>query len=1068
MSVRRLALLALPVALAACPNVKQSPPPDVLVFASFDPATATIPLPNDLALQAAASLPAGMQKELLQSFIASGGFPSDQEVPITVTIRAVKRNPAFQPNPTYDACNQPGHAGQYVPQSAYEPVDVEDVDPATVNASTVAIVRMDGTPTSLVPEFGGFVKSAGPATPPFGGKQVGTLTIRLKAAADGSRRWPSGPDGARYVVALRGGANGVKTTAGHPVSPETTILLIAPDKDLRNPENQPLRSVPDTNCDGTNADEIAQLEQLRGLYANPLAWCDVAGTWVPPAAGGVPTSQCVAPQPPAQPTVDAYAGIDRIFPHAELATIQEFGVAPAAVTALADTGSGQLPLPSDFLLTANPATCTGTTATAACPCSDVRAPGDTTACVRNVPAFGPAAPGLHTLDGFSTTGMMLAPLSGAVQASTIDSSTVFLFDVTSGTPTLVPDLARALGGGNPSAAGYVLQPSQLDASVGGTLVTTAIGLQPGVPAPVPNVGIVPVPPLAENHHYVVVVTNGVKDLAGNPIVASTLDKIVFQFTSPIFANGSSQVPGVSDADAYGLQQLRDQLSPLVDNIGLFTGTGLTKADVVLAYPVSTQSVTGTSVLLSAAPYDPSVSAAITTVGGAAPWDPGTVNRPATDFPNVSEFLQTAIVSIDAINPATGALNPDRSAWAAGPVPALLAIPKASAIPPCPTGSALPLCAPLAVFHHGIGDSRFMMLGVADALAAKGFVVAAIDMPLHGDRAFCKQDSECQTASGAQGTCTPDPAMAGQGDAVPPGHCGAGQHLTFLTDQLQTAASGNYFVSANFFRLRDTIRQNDIDQSALVLALARPSRDPNIFPQPAADAVFAYLAGKGIAIDPTKVYSVGHSLGGLVNAQVVATNPRFARAIQSPTGGTLVDVFTSSPDFHDQSCALFASLGIPVCTSPNDPAVLAKYLQTLIVAKWILDPADPINYTAHVRTKLASPLLAAPPNGLGGTPLVHATTDVLGQLANCDTTIPDAFGVEQLGLGGIPYALYETSGAPPAGTPAGFCLDPTAGPVPHGTLVDAAFSSTPIGGTMRDQAASFLFDLTMPPAKVTLP
>src|SRR5207253_7081402 len=52
-------------------------------YAVFDPSTSQVPQPNDLALTQAGSLP-GAQGELLRLFVAAGGFPNDQEVPITI------------------------------------------------------------------------------------------------------------------------------------------------------------------------------------------------------------------------------------------------------------------------------------------------------------------------------------------------------------------------------------------------------------------------------------------------------------------------------------------------------------------------------------------------------------------------------------------------------------------------------------------------------------------------------------------------------------------------------------------------------------------------------------------------------------------------------------------------------------------------------------------------------------------------------------------------------------------------------------------------------------------------
>jgi pimeloyl-ACP methyl ester carboxylesterase len=511
---------------------------------------------------------------------------------------------------------------------------------------------------------------------------------------------------------------------------------------------------------------------------------------------------------------------------------------------------------------------------------------------------------------------------------------------------------------------------------------------------------------------------------------------------------------VSDADATALANLRAGLEPLLANLGALTGGAVTRDNVVMAYTVQTQTVTDVSVGLSALPYQTPTAF----VGqGVLPLDLTTLGFDAAAqaalFPNVGGFLTAMVPTIDAINPANGALNPDTTQWAPVAIPAVVAYPSDAA---CTT--ATPCVRPLVVFHHGLSGGRLQMLTVANSLAQKGFLVAAIDAPYHGDRAFCMENSECTTDGTADGVCTPDQAKAGQGDAIPPGTCTTG-HLRGTN--LTTVASGNYFISGNFFRIRDAIRQDHIDQAALVLAVARP---PAPFPQPAQDPLAAALLQRGFVVDPTAVHYEGISLGGIIGTELLATNPRFARGVLNVPGGTLVDVFTNAPSFAPAVDQLFLSLGIDRSQIPTDPAVASRYVQTLILAKWILDPADPLNYAAHVGTKLPSPLLAAPPAGLGDTGPVHPTTEVLGQLARCDQVVPNAttvvggvplpYGDELLALAGAPTTLYVSASAP------NNC-------VPHGVLNDTLLP-TSIGGQVRDDAAQFLLDLTVPAATVTLP
>src|SRR6185437_9296590 len=132
-----------------------------------------------------------------------------------------------------------------------------------------------------------------------------------------------------------------------------------------------------------------------------------------------------------------------------------------------------------------------------------------------------------------------------------------------------------------------------------------------------------------------------------------------------------------------------------------------------------------------------------------------------------------------------------------------------------------------------------------------------------------------------------------------------------------------------------------------------------------------LGGTSLAdafiIDPTQIYYSGQSLGAIQGEADVATNPRITKAGFNVGGGTVVDVFTNSPAFVDQTDQLLASLGIQPGTS--------AFLQFLVVAKTVLDPADPINFVGHITTNILPSLLPPVP-----TP---TTRSVISQAAYCD-------------------------------------------------------------------------------------
>jgi hypothetical protein len=1006
MSPRRALVLAL-AALAACTDVKQDGAPAELVTVALyspprDPANCAapaaspnIPLPNDLALQRAPGLPDGLQKELLLSFITAGGWPSDQVQPFTLPIYRRTRDAS----------------GNYVPATG-----PAGIDTATLNDSTVALLRVDGPSIERLPFTASYV-------PPAAGAPAGTPGVLRLTPASGP--WPAG---GRFVASIRGGDAGVKTSNGVPLGADSPIALVAPNKNLKVREFQPLGSIPDAACSPAgNTDEIETLETLRGLYGTAKLWVGIPDTGTCTGLAGIP-APCWLPGAAPAGAPSAFDAVATVFPHAELAAITTF-TTQAGTRPVTDAAGGTVPLPSDFLL--DPAT----------------------GKVRNIPTFGPAAAGLATLDGFSTTATHLIPLSGPVSAAaaSVNHDSVRIYDLTGGVPTQLRDQS-ALPAQTPQ---IVTQPPQFNQDVGGQPVAGTLALAPAVPVQVPvavsPTQVVPVPPLKERTRYLVIVTNDVVDVTGAKLKRSTLMDILFTLTSPIYSDGGTPSDpsddvnhaaglGLSSADARGLQAIRDGLSPVLTALGLKDCSGTNRC-AVLAYTVTTQSVTGVSLQLAAAPYaietgatpaqaifTPTAATAVTPPGG-------------TPTANVAAFYDVTFKSVDAIDKTTGALRPTLADDLADPavlgtlltdLHALVAVPAAASVPACPSPPfpAGARCAKLVVVGHGLNGSKEALFAVASSLASQGFLAAAIDFPLHGARNWCSSNADCTTDGTADGVCTPFEGGDGQGDATPPGTCTTGVPRT---------ADSRYFATANFFRLRDAFRQNVLDQSALALALSRPPASQGI-PQPPGNPLTAQFPA-GVVTDPSAVYYGGISLGSIAGTSVVATNPRISRAVLSVGGGTFVDVATNSSTYQDDLDAVLASI-IPGYTRPKvtpgdpafDPAVAESYVQTLAVAKWVLDPADPINYAAHVRTAPLPNLLTPDPADL------QLPKDTFAQVAKGDTVVPNPFNFLLDQLIADDLVVYVDD-------------DPAGGNAPHGMLGSIA--------EVQADAAQYLLDLSLP-------
>jgi hypothetical protein len=734
-----------------------------------------------------------------------------------------------------------------------------------------------------------------------------------------------------------------------------------------------------------------------------------------------------------------------------------FAIANVKTHIETDSSAGLIPLPSDFLLG-----------------PDFHLSPDAVAAF-NKQAAG-LGTGLSSLDGFSTTAMILAQTSGPIVASTVNGNTVFLYEYSGvgGAPVRLQEIKE--GGTAPRFLAEPLAITQIP--TGGTrALSTAIGLQPAFPIPVapvaspPPLPALPLPALRDNTEYAVVITDGVQDNNDLPLGRSTLGKLLL-FDAPLVnASGKSQLSGVSDALAGGVEKMRLALVPVIAQVN--ADKAISKNHISMAYTFKTQSITGTAVKLAVLPYSPACSATVTTnclppaavtalnplpvpgstvvskTSGTTTTVTNIYDKYGVDttvaHTNVDQIIETKIVTLNLLDPATGAFNPDPSKAGVEVIDVLIAVPsETNANAPTCTGPLTGLpgkCPPLAIFHHGLGRSRADMLLLADNLTAKGFVVAAIDAPKHGSRTFCSQfnpdrttgvnvSPDLQCVPGAH--CVIEPSMATQdgpvkdaaGTVIPgsPGRCRTGTAATdplaalanqptlCITSACPTSfstpnagfpfASGQFLVTGNFFRTRDSFRQGLVDVAQLIRVL---EVQPTGAPITGADVYNALLATTPapmfISPLPQTTGWVGQSLGSVVGTMHLAANPRITRGVLNVGGGTIVDIFTNAPNFKPQVDQLFKALGIDRSKIATDPSVAAAYLRTVNVAKWILDGADPINFSGHITANML-PNLLPPLGGNTDGSVPQAPKGVLGQNAFCDRTIPNNFNAELEGTMGI--------------------------------------------------------------------
>jgi hypothetical protein len=981
--LRSLSTAALVAAIAACRADLPHTPASTVVTAVFDPTAGKVPLPNDLALP---PFTAANTVCPPPGNMSTGG-PACAQAELLTSFAG--RFPSDQELAitiefAQTNFNDDGTTTQVAP----------DLDLASFTPSTFFIAATSGSVQGEV------------AIEPFTEKSYvkfadhGTLSIHRL----GRVPWAGGT----YSVLVRGGPDGVKSSAG-PVYASQVFSLIAQGLDMTDPKNLGLLRAQT----GSFGDALALGQQLNLLIAFYK--------------------------------FQAFPAADTRFPHQELAILTTFAIATPVTNVTIDPARGLVPLPIDLLR--DPATGT-LSLLAACTLA-----GSSLAADGSCPS--PAAAGFRALDGFSTTGAILAPTSELIQATTVKADTLMLFDLTNpAQPTQVP------------AASLILEPCEFTSACGSpTALSPVIAIQPAGATSGDASSVFRSRPLKDNTDYAVVMTTDIKDKAGRSIGPGTVANVV-RFTNPITVGGHSALLGIDDTTAASLEKMRLQLQPVFTALAA-ANPSVPRSKVAMAYTFHTQSILKPALQLAALPYitpgptalpitaslaPMSADAAFTKYGVIKGTTAGTVPND-----NIDEIIDVDIVTFNALDPATGAFLADPRQATPETIHVLVATPKAANanVPDC-LGPLAPFgkCAPMMIFHHGLRRGRADMLNVADSNAAAGMVTVAIDAAKHGDRTLCTSGT-----TGPAGGCNPGVACmtalppGAQGDAHPPGRCADGKlfkrgvnpDATGNTDGIPVA-SANYLVSANLFRTRDTFRQDLIDESQLVRALAF------VPPGPAGThhAIFEHMAGRGVIIDPATIYYTGQSFGAIQGVMDVATNPRISKAGFNVGGGTVVDIFTSSPAFAADTDQLLAGLGILRGT--------AQFLQFLVVAKTVLDPADPINFAGHLTDNPLPDLLKDPGGGV-----LQARKKILAQMANCDQVVPNPFGF-------VYASNIPTGPLPPTGAPGTFQLFVTVpftvgscanGVVEHGFFTD--WATPALTALAQSDLANFVRNDTAPPS-----
>ena len=634
-------------------------------------------------------------------------------------------------------------------------------------------------------------------------------------------------------------------------------------------------------------------------------------------------------------------------------------------------------------------------------------------------------------DGFSTTASLFFDLTGFVDLTTVTPNLLIIN----------------------SATGALLQPG-IDYLLQGSQATSlnSAGVQQPINQQRTRVLVEPLKPLAPSTRYLVAFKTGAKTTAGGDVLASAAFRVLRSGTA-VAAQSEPILANYSSAQKATLEQLRSQLiRPVVAAFGQLAQ--IPEDQLVLAWSFTTGSTDKTLKAVAAGAtahftqlQNTGANTSIIGAPGIADIYSGVIQLPYYLANSGGDTHSTAPLSTfwaaDATQPdtaakflgqvpcgafAAGATLPDGqtaqpsvSTTLCFPLPVKKTdelLPLLVTVPNANSGQSKPANGwPVVIFQHGITRNRGDALAVAPALAAAGFVVLSIDLPLHGisassplaalrqagrERSFdLDLVNNSTTAPGPDGT--PD---------------GSGQHFINL---------------ASLITSRDNLRQAMADLLGLSKSIAGIDLDADGTPD----------------LDASQVRFLGHSLGGVVGASYLSLDSSVGAATLAMPGMGIGKLLDASGAFGPVVSAGLAASGVNEGT--DDYETFIRFAQTLV------DAADPVNYLVDLKAKHPLHLIevindTTLPNvaAAGPTRLGQDRVTITGFLSGTDPMIA-LLGLEVIGPLTPPLASTTLK------TGAKLAVATVFATGNHGSILDPSGSSSNAATTqeMQRQTANFL-------------
>ncbi len=501
---------------------------------------------------------------------------------------------------------------------------------------------------------------------------------------------------------------------------------------------------------------------------------------------------------------------------------------------------------------------------------------------------------LNALDGFSTVAPMSAGFSTSIDSTTVNGTSVRLYEVTlSGPGGAVVAIDSQLTFGIPgSGADYFATVSSVDSSQS-------------------TLAILPLEPLEESESYMVVITDDLMTTGGDSFGPSVTYRLIknlpaaLVFEDPDLPGALQSLDATDLATFEGLRQ--------VVNVGEATVAAsdatLEVSDIINSWSFTTQSIgdvlaaVRTSIRAGGVPATTLGDSGADSPLGAADIYVGSLEVPyyltaatgVNDPTPLSSFWEGAggshLTRYNTAAVSTGTQT----------IPLMVSVPKAGGPPPYP----------VAIYQHGITTNRATVLAIADSLAAAGIAVVAIDMPLHGLTGNETDGTEAFYEAGGVSERTFDLDLVTQdGDG----------NITAATPDGTTDTSGRHYINlTNLRNSRDNLRQSVSDLFALAYAIDNLTN-----------------TGIGtITFDNTNIDFIGHSLGAIVGTTFAALEPTVQDTVFAFGGASVPKILDGSASFGPPIAAGLAASGVNKGT--------ADYESFLGAAQAVVDTVDAVNH-----------------------------------------------------------------------------------------------------------------------------